>query len=129
MGIFNRETAIANSINLDTAIRYNEYIYSCLMNENRMNAEHRAVMVQKNKEAYEKLQKRIRENPEARDVNTGDGRLNSLLERLNDPKISDSCLDGGGPPAGGRGQAYPVQAGGEGSEELLLEAARGEGEG
>jgi hypothetical protein len=89
MGIYNRETAIANSINLDTAIRYNEYIYSILMNENKMNAEHRAAMVQRNKEEFEKLQKRIRENPEARDVDTGDA-LNSLLERLNDPKISDS---------------------------------------
>jgi hypothetical protein len=89
MGIYNRETAMANSINLDTAIRFNEYVYACLMNENRMNAEHRAAMVQKNKEDYERLQKRIRENPEAHDVDTGDA-LNSLLERLNDPKISDS---------------------------------------
>jgi hypothetical protein len=89
MGVYNHQTAVANSINADTAMRVNEYVYACLMNENRMNAEHRAKMAQKNKEDYEKLQKRIRENPEALDVDKGDA-LNSILERLNDPRISDS---------------------------------------
>jgi hypothetical protein len=89
MGVYNRETATAYSIATDTDIRLNEYIFDSLMNENRMNAEHRAAMVQKNKEAYDKLQKRIRDNPEARDV-TGGAALNQILEQLNSPKIQES---------------------------------------
>ena len=41
MGVYNQQTAVANSINADTAMRVNEYIYAALMNENKMNAEHR----------------------------------------------------------------------------------------
>jgi hypothetical protein len=81
--------AIANSIQLDTDIRLNEYIYGCLMNENRMNAEHRAAMIKLNHENFDKLQQRIRNNPEARDVTKGDA-LNALLEQLNSPKIQES---------------------------------------
>ena len=78
MGVYNHQTAIANSINADTAMRINEYIYACLMNENRMNAEHRDAMVAKNKENYSKIRQRIDQNPEARDVRKGDA-LNVVL--------------------------------------------------
>jgi hypothetical protein len=89
MGVYNHQTAIANSINADTAMRINEYMYNCVMNENRMNAEHRDAMVAKNKENYSKIRQRIDQNPEARDVRKGDA-LNVVLERLNNPKIQES---------------------------------------
>ena len=50
MGAYNRNTAIANSINAQTAIKVNEYIYGCLMNENKMNAEHRQMIAQRAKD-------------------------------------------------------------------------------
>jgi hypothetical protein len=89
MGVYNRETAIAYSIATDTDIKLNEYIFESLMNENRMNAEHRAAMAQQHKEDYDKIQKRIRDNPEARDVTRG-AALNAILEQLNNPKIQES---------------------------------------
>jgi hypothetical protein len=91
MGVYNHQTAIANSINLDTEIRLNEYIYGSLMNENRMNAEHRAAMIQQNKENYSKIRERIMRRPEAHDVSKGDA-LNAVLEQLNNPRIQESSF-------------------------------------
>ncbi len=90
MGVYNHQTAIATSINADTAMRINEYMYNCVMNENRMNAEHRDAMVAKNKENYSKIRQRIDQHPEARDVRKGDA-LNVVLEQLNNPKIQESA--------------------------------------
>ncbi|MGO8899538.1 MAG: hypothetical protein ACLQU5_14510 [Isosphaeraceae bacterium] len=90
IGIGSHQMAIANSINADTAIRINEYIYGCLMNENRMNAEHRADMARKAKEEYNKIRERIAQHPEARDVRKGDS-LNVVLEELNNPKIQEGA--------------------------------------
>jgi len=89
MGIYNRETAVANSINADTAIRVNEYIYGCLMNENKMNAEHRQMIAQRAKDLMGKIRERIAQHPEARDVRKGDA-LNFILEAINNPKIQQS---------------------------------------
>ena len=89
MGVYNRQTAEANSINANTEMRINEYVFACLMNENRMNAEHRDAMVAKNKENYTKIRQRIDQHPEARDVRKGDA-LNVVLEQLNNPKIQES---------------------------------------
>lgn len=89
IGIGSHQMAIANSINAETAIRINEYVFACLMNENRMNAEHREAMAQKDKELYNKIRQRIAQHPEARDVRKGDS-LNLVLEELNNPKIQDN---------------------------------------
>ena len=97
MGIYNYDTAMANSINTNTAIRLNEYVYSCLMNENKMNAEHRAAMFQRAKDLFSQRRDRIMKSPEARDVRTGDA-LNSLLDRLNAPTLSESALRYDSPP-------------------------------
>jgi hypothetical protein len=89
MGVYNHQTAIAYAITADTDIRLNQYIYESLRNENRMNAEHRAAMVRKNKEDFSKRRERIMQRPEAHDVNKGDA-LNAVLEQLNNPKIQES---------------------------------------
>ena len=89
MGVYKHQTFNAYPTNDDTVMRINEYLYACLMNENRMNAEHRDSMVQKNKENYDKVRQRIEQHPEARDVRKGDA-LNVILERLNNPKIQES---------------------------------------
>ncbi len=89
MGIYNRETAVANSINADTAMRVNQYIYECLMNENKMNAEHRQMIAQRAKDLMGKIRERIDQHPEARDVRVGDS-LNAILKAINNPKIQES---------------------------------------
>ncbi len=89
MGLYNRNTAMANAINTDTAIRLNEYIYGCLMNENKKNAEHRQMIAQRAKDLMSKIRERIAQHPEARDVRVGSA-LNVILGQLDNPRIQES---------------------------------------
>jgi hypothetical protein len=88
-GSFVYRDAMATSINVDTAIRLNEYIYNVAKNENRENAQHRAERVARNRENYDKILKRIRENPDDNDLEKGDA-LNDVMKQLLDPQISPS---------------------------------------
>src|SRR5579883_199577 len=91
MGLYNLNTAQANSINTDTFIRWNEYIWNVAKNENKENAEHRAAMIARHAEAYAKIRERILEHPEERDMLNGDS-LNAVLDKLMDPRISESSF-------------------------------------
>ena len=81
--------AHANAQNVETGIRLNEYFASVLKNENAENAQHRAWVIQKDKNLYDKIQKRILESPEAKDVDKGDA-LNKVLEKMNAGLIQES---------------------------------------
>ena len=59
------------------------------MHENQVNSEYRLMIFKKHKEEYDKIQRRIKENPEARDVDKGTA-LNAVLEQINDPRIQES---------------------------------------
>ena len=90
-GIFNEKTAIADSINLDTLIRWNDYIYQA-----NLEAARRYVGRQRENSANNKAQnnaiiKRIRDNPSARDIEMGDA-LNAAVNQLTDPRVSSSAL-------------------------------------
>jgi hypothetical protein len=89
MGIYNEKTAIANSINLDTMIRWDQYIAAVAKEMTREYASRRAYLSEQNKELEKKILDRLRENPEARDVMTGDA-LSTVMDQLTDPKISES---------------------------------------
>jgi hypothetical protein len=91
MGSFNLSTAMANSINTDTAIKWNQYVYLSLEEDNRKKAIHRAARIARNKENYELILARIRESPNLADLRTGDA-LNAVLEQLLDPKLDPSSL-------------------------------------
>ena len=91
MGSYNLATAQANSINVNTEIRWNEYVWSVIKQTNRENAEERARVLAKHRAAYADMLRRIRENPEARDVMTGDA-LNAVMEKLNDPSIDEQVM-------------------------------------
>jgi hypothetical protein len=90
-GVYNLDTAMANSINTDTMIRLNEYLAGVAKQENLANAQHRAWLLAKNRENYDKVRRRIMENPEARDVQNGDA-LNAVLVQLQDPTIDESSF-------------------------------------
>lgn len=90
-GVYNYDTARARSIDTDTAIRWNEYVAGVVKHENLVNAQHRAWLIAKNRENYDKVRRRIMENPEARDVQNGDA-LNAVLVQLQDPKIDESSF-------------------------------------
>jgi len=89
MGIYNEKTAIAESINVDTTIRWNEYVAAVAAAMTRKYAARRDFLSARNKEMDKKILDRLRENPEARDVLTGDA-LSTVMDQLMDPKIAES---------------------------------------
>jgi hypothetical protein len=90
-GIYNQQTAVANSINADTLMRLNNYWYNSYLESMRMYHERVEYNIQKNKVSYEKIMDRLNNHPTARDVENGDA-LNAVLTELSDPRVSSSAL-------------------------------------
>jgi hypothetical protein len=90
-GIYNRDTAVANSINADTIMRWNEYLYESQQVANRREYLRRERMIKRAGETADTILKRIRENPEPRDIHNGDA-LNAILDQLTNPKIHSTAL-------------------------------------
>lgn len=97
LGQYNLLTAEAESIEVDTTIRWNEYVWSVLKNQNRENAEDHARKVSRHQENYKKIRDRIRNSPMERDVMSGDA-LNDLMEQLVTPKNYESYYKSLSPP-------------------------------
>ncbi len=87
----NVANAVANRINTETAILSNEYIYECYKETARNYTDHIRARSRRVKESREAILKRIRENPEPRDVEQGDA-LNVIMMDLLNPKGSMSEL-------------------------------------
>ena len=90
-GVYNQQTAIARSINTDTAIRWNQYVYLSQQEATREYMARRNASLAKDRNAYESLLKRIQDNPTAADVDNGDA-LNAALDQLSDPRLHSSAL-------------------------------------
>jgi len=90
-GEFNQRTAVANSINADTVMRWNQYVWESQQEANKRVALRRAQRDQREDAAQEEIQKRILENPEETDIENGDA-LNAILHQLSDPRIHSSSL-------------------------------------
>jgi hypothetical protein len=91
MGIYNERTAIANSINIDTAIRWDQYVGAVAEVMQRKYIARREFLSARNKEMDQKILDRLRQSPEARDVLTGDA-LSTVMDQLMDPKVSESSF-------------------------------------
>jgi hypothetical protein len=89
IGMGNLHDAQAGAINLDTNIRFNEYVAAVLKNENEENAAHRDGILRKKREEYNQNRERIFRSPEAKDVDKGDA-LNAVLEKMNAGLIQES---------------------------------------
>ena len=83
--------AIARSINLDTVIRWNQYVYLSQQEATREYFARRNAAHAKDRNAYDALLKRTQENPTAHDIENGDA-LNAALDQLSDPRIHASAL-------------------------------------
>jgi len=90
-GIYNQETAVARSINTDTAMRWNQYVYQSQQEGTREYYARRDAAIAKDKDAYAALMKRIQENPKPADIENGDA-LNAALDQLSDPRVHSSTL-------------------------------------
>ena len=87
-GIYNYDTAVANAINTDTYIKWNEYIYNSMKNMERERSE-RVRAYEKGRNAnYRAILERIGDNPDWRDLKQGDA-LNAKLAKIRDPKRID----------------------------------------
>jgi hypothetical protein len=88
-GVYNYDSATAASINADTVMRVNEYLYQSQLEANRLFWEYenrkvgRSNAVQANALAS---MARIRDNPTEADIDSG-AALNAVLDQLSDPKI------------------------------------------
>lgn len=90
-GVYNQRTAIANSINTDTVLRWNQYWYEAQQTAARSERERLARRQANVNLTQDQLLKRLRENPEQRDINQGDA-LNVALDEINDPRVYSKAL-------------------------------------
>jgi hypothetical protein len=88
-GQYNLATAMATSINTDTAIRWNQYVYLSLQEDLEKKYLSRHARRESHITNYERIQKQIREKPSQSDLRSGDA-LNYVLMQLIDPRISPS---------------------------------------
>ncbi len=99
-GYYNQQTAVARSINTDTVMRWNEYMYQSQKEANRRQWEQIARRQNQNVTNREKVAARLRDHPEARDIYQGDA-LNMALEQINDPRVYVKALSVAKTPIGG----------------------------
>jgi len=99
-GFYNEQTAVADSINTDTIMRWNEYVHEAQENLNRKRAQRTAQARERNTSSNESIQKRLRDNPEPRDIFQGSA-LNVALEEINDPRVYVKALQGAKVQIGG----------------------------
>ena len=91
MGSYNLNTAQAESINVDTFIRWNEYVAAVAKEQTREYVARKLSDATERKKFYEENRQRILESPEARDVENGDA-LNAVLQQLLDSKVGESTF-------------------------------------
>jgi hypothetical protein len=91
MGQYNLNTAQAEAINLDTTIRFNEYVAAVANEANREYHARIYAESTKVKEFYKQNRARLLESPEAHDVLDA-AALNRLLESIQNSKVGESEL-------------------------------------
>jgi hypothetical protein len=85
-GYYNQSTAVANSINANTAMNWNEYLYQSQQAVNRKYYAKLAARQKENVKANEDIYKRLRDNPSQYDIYRGDA-MNVIFDELCSPKV------------------------------------------
>jgi hypothetical protein len=91
MGRYNVESAQARSINADTAMRWNQYMYESKMEAQRIWAEKENREQAKQKGNYKAIQDRVRNNPTQDDIAKGNA-LNIISDELSNPKLFKNAV-------------------------------------
>jgi hypothetical protein len=92
-GYYNAQTAQARSINVNTAMRYNQYMYESHLEATKQHDALLAKQKGQTIEAYNQVQQRIRNNPDPHDIEMGDA-LNAAVDEIENPRINASSLKG-----------------------------------
>ena len=109
LGNYELNSARGRSIDNDTSMRWNQYVYDSIKEHNRIAIEKLARGKEKRLEGYRDIKKRMLENPTPVDLRQGDA-LNVVLEELSNPKISPSSFRSARVPIeGGSVQDIPFQ--------------------
>lgn len=90
-GVYNLRTAQAASINTDTWMRWNQYMFQSQMEANRREYAHLARLQKRDSMTGEQIYQRLRDNPNAGDIKSGNA-LNVILDQVTDPRIPSSAL-------------------------------------
>jgi len=90
-GAYNVQSAEANSINADTVMRFNEYLWESQQVSNRREYTRMKQRQGLVNDTVDTIQKRLRENPSQRDIENGDA-LNAVLNDITNPRIHSSAL-------------------------------------
>ena len=88
-GQYNAQTAVANSINANTVMRFNQYVYSSQQEQNRKHYERQARKLGRVNATAAETADRLRNRPEPDDIDRGDA-LNVLLDDLTSPALLHS---------------------------------------
>jgi hypothetical protein len=92
-GFYNEQTAVADSINTDTIMRWNEYVHEAQETLNRKRGQRKAQDRERTSTLNDSIQKRLRDNPEPREIFQGSA-LNVALEEIDDPRVYAKALQG-----------------------------------
>jgi hypothetical protein len=84
-------TAVADSINVDTMMRWNEYLYEAHRAALGRYVARREANSERVNRARAQMLKNLQENPSARDIENGNA-LNAAVTQLSDPRISSSVF-------------------------------------
>jgi len=90
-GAYNEDTAVANAVNADAVLRWNQFIYQSQLESNRREQQRLARRRDRVVESVEARTKRLRENPSPEDIADGTA-LNVVLDDLSDPRIHGSAI-------------------------------------
>jgi hypothetical protein len=90
-GQYNQQTAVARSVNADTAMRWNQYVYQSQQEANRRYHQRMAQKQYGDTKARDKIADRLRNDPEPRDIYSGDA-LNVAYDEINDPRVYAKAL-------------------------------------
>jgi hypothetical protein len=90
-GIYNLKTAMAESIDADTAMRFNDYVAQVTRESARIHAARMDQRLARNRSLYAARQKELRDNPSRRDVENGDA-LNAAVADLSDPRLGSIAM-------------------------------------
>jgi len=85
-GSYNVQTAQARSINTQTAMQFNDYMYAVNKQNAATNLARRQQQQKNVNESADATYKRLHDNPDPQDIHTGDA-LNIILTELVNPKV------------------------------------------
>jgi hypothetical protein len=88
-GQYNQQTAVANSINADTVMRYNQYMYLAQQESNRREYARNERKIGRTNATAAETADRLRDRPDQGDIDRGDA-LNVLLDDLSSPALLQS---------------------------------------